>query len=274
VQWFTFVAQIVNFLVLVFLLKYFLYGRITKAMEARKNSIRSDLESAQHNRQEAEQQAAEYRRKTDELEEQREAWLDDARKQAEKHRAELVQRSREEVSDLRERWRRTVADEKDQFLLLLREKAARQIGTIARRALRDLADAQLEDVLLTAFLSKLRAMDEKELRALGTPTDGTGRSMTLFTSFEVPEIRRSAVLEVVRGVYPDLQHLEFTRDPELICGVELRVDGHAVGWNVDAYLDSLEQEFDEMLSQETAAPSLANPQAADDATGAASTEKD
>ncbi len=36
IDWFTIIAQIINFLVLVALLKYFLYGRILQAMDRRR----------------------------------------------------------------------------------------------------------------------------------------------------------------------------------------------------------------------------------------------
>ena len=39
IDWFVFFAQIVNFLLLVFLLKKFLYGRIVKAMDERERKV-------------------------------------------------------------------------------------------------------------------------------------------------------------------------------------------------------------------------------------------
>jgi F-type H+-transporting ATPase subunit b len=46
IDWFTVVAQIINFLILVALLKHFLYGRIIKAMDQREERINSRLEEA------------------------------------------------------------------------------------------------------------------------------------------------------------------------------------------------------------------------------------
>ena len=47
IDWFTVCAQIVNFLVLVALLKHFLYGPILRAMDAREQTIAGRLAEAQ-----------------------------------------------------------------------------------------------------------------------------------------------------------------------------------------------------------------------------------
>ena len=47
INWFTVIAQIINFLVLVGLLKYFLYGRILQAIEKRDQQIRAQRAAAE-----------------------------------------------------------------------------------------------------------------------------------------------------------------------------------------------------------------------------------
>ena len=56
IDWFTVLAQIINFLVLVYLLKRFLYGRIIRAMDERERKIALRLEEAQGRKEEAEQE--------------------------------------------------------------------------------------------------------------------------------------------------------------------------------------------------------------------------
>ena len=60
INWFTVVAQIVNFLILVFLLKYFLYDRVIRAMDQREQRIQQRLQEAEEKKQEAEQEAEAY----------------------------------------------------------------------------------------------------------------------------------------------------------------------------------------------------------------------
>ena len=53
IDWFVFFAQIVNFLILLFLLKKFLYGRIINAMDAREAKIAAIFAEAEECRQKA-----------------------------------------------------------------------------------------------------------------------------------------------------------------------------------------------------------------------------
>ena len=56
IDWFTVIAQIVNFLVLVYLLKRFLYKPIIKAMDGREQRIAGRLEEADKREEEARQE--------------------------------------------------------------------------------------------------------------------------------------------------------------------------------------------------------------------------
>ena len=56
IDWFTFAAQIVNFLILVGLLRYFLYGPIVRTMQDRERRVTQKLSDAETARAAAEQQ--------------------------------------------------------------------------------------------------------------------------------------------------------------------------------------------------------------------------
>ena len=86
INWFTVAAQIVNFLILVALLKHFLYGPIVAAMTAREGKIAAQLTEAREKRQQAEQEEASLRQKIREIGEQRQAMLTEAGHQAEAHK--------------------------------------------------------------------------------------------------------------------------------------------------------------------------------------------
>jgi len=79
IDWFTVVAQIINFLILVFLLKHFLYGRIINAIDQREGRITSRLEDAEIQRREAENEAAMFKLKNQDFDSQREEMISNAK---------------------------------------------------------------------------------------------------------------------------------------------------------------------------------------------------
>ena len=116
INWFTVLAQIINFLILVVLLKFLLYDRIIKAMDEREAKIRSRLKAAEVKEKEAEQKANAFRLKNKELEDKREAMLSQAKEEAEAHRKELTEQARHAVSSLKSAWQDAIEREKDTFI--------------------------------------------------------------------------------------------------------------------------------------------------------------
>lgn len=78
----TLIAQILNFLVLVFVLAKFAYKPLLGMMEERKNKIASDLESAEKAKNDAEAVKAEYAAKLADARQEAQAIIENARKTA------------------------------------------------------------------------------------------------------------------------------------------------------------------------------------------------
>ena len=152
-DWFTFVAQIINFLVLVLLLKHFLYERIVNVMSQRDSLITTRLDQARTKEQEAKQFQTAYRQELDQLKAQREAMLVTARQEVETQRQELLTMARSEVEQLKAGWRAAVEREQEAFLKEIRQRVGHQTCAIARQALRELANADLEQQAIDRFLA-------------------------------------------------------------------------------------------------------------------------
>jgi F-type H+-transporting ATPase subunit b len=245
---FTIAAQVLNFLVLVAVLKYVLYDRIIAAMEARERHISERIEEAERAKQEADREAATYRDKQGSLDEERERLLQEARQRAEERRAELTEEARSDVRELREHWLRTARGEQEEVLRELEERAGRQLCTISRQVLRDLADAALEEQAVRAALRRLRAGGELEDLAEKAWADGS--ALQIHTAFEHDDERVERLIEEVRAIVGDEPELAVSADPQLICGLEVRAAGRAVGWSIAGYLDELTREVARALPTE------------------------
>ncbi len=75
IDYFTIFAQIINFLILVFLLRHFLYGPVTKLMEEREQKMVSRLLEVEKKKSEAEHELESYRKMSQELSNKREEML-------------------------------------------------------------------------------------------------------------------------------------------------------------------------------------------------------
>ena len=82
IDWFTVAAQFVNFLILIALLKYFLFDRVVRAMEEREKRIASRMEEAERTKGDLEKERERYEEMQRSLEQEREEILSKARREA------------------------------------------------------------------------------------------------------------------------------------------------------------------------------------------------
>jgi F-type H+-transporting ATPase subunit b len=241
---FTVIAQIVNFLVLVVALKFLLYDRITKAIDQRERSIASRLREAEEEKGNAQAEAASHRQQRAEFEQNRQDLLERAREEAEQQRKVLTDEARDDVDALRSAWQQSLAREQRRLLEELQERAGRQVCEISRRALHDLANAELEGRVVAVALARLQDREDELRELLG---DGT-EDIVVHSAFELPVDARSKVREALRSPLGDaVEGMAFEVDRALVCGLEVRLSGRALGWSIAGYLDALEEEMDDLL---------------------------
>lgn len=239
IDWFTVVAQIINFLILVALLRHFLYGRIIKAMDQREARITSRLEEAEKRKKEAEEEAEAYSQRNQEFDLQREELIYHAKEDAEAFRKELVLRAREEIDALEARWHETVEKRKIAFLKELSQRATREVFSVTRQALKDLADKDLEHQMVNVFIRRIQGLDEKERHLIGEAIGSSGKVL-IRSAFQIPDEGRTKIFQAIRDYINGGEHVSYQVATDVISGIELRTMGHKIAWSLDNYLSSLE----------------------------------
>jgi len=240
IDWFTVVAQIVNFLVLVGLMKHFLYERLLHAIDAREKRIADRLADADQKNRDAEQCVAAARAEAEQVQRQREQMIAEARQDAERERKEMVQKARDSVRGLEAKWHEDLDREKTAFLEEIRSRATSEVLAIARRALSDLACADLQQCAIDSFLAKLASMD----------TSGFGNDLVVRTGTELGEATRHRIEETIHQRFGADARLKFERTPHMTWGVELRTNGRRIGWNPESYIGSLEENLRHALEHQ------------------------
>lgn len=241
IDWFTVAAQGVNFLLLVYLLKRFLYGPIIRAMDAREAKIAAQLQEAQEKKEEAQQEIELYQEKNRELDASREALLTQIKGEVETRRKELMNEARDQVDAVRAGWYEAMEREKEAFLQDLRQRAGKHTCAIVRRALKDLANADLEHHITRVFIERLRNLDNNQLRTLSESVSKSGGSIKVLSAFEIPRQMTQEVASVLSHVTEGSADLRFEVSPDVLCGIELKSHGWKIAWSVADYMGGLEQ---------------------------------
>lgn len=248
IDWFTIIAQIVNFLILVLLLRRFLYRPIMNAMAERERKIADRLAQAERQQEAARAEIETYQQKNTEFEKEREALMREAQTQVSERRQAWLDQARTEVNQARTRWQKALAEEKESFLQTVRHEAGQQTYQVIRRALADLADAELEARIVKIFLARVAALPEADARSMMIALKQEAAVLTINSAFEIDNPERQALRQAIFARFGPGQAIQFHTTPTLICGLELAAPGHKVAWSLASYLDELEEALLETLA--------------------------
>ncbi len=247
IDWLTVAAQIVNFLVLVWLLQRFLYRPITTAMARREERIESRLSEAKAARTKVEAEAERLREKQEELEASREEVLREARQEAENLRNEMEDDLREEMEARRKTWEDHLEDERDEFAARLRHRAGHQVVDIVGRVLKDYAGSGLAGQVAGTFVDRLADLDAKardKLKAAAKRADGPVR---VESSVPLKPAARSHITRAIHEhVAPNIE-VDYHEDDDLLLGVRLTIGEQTLEWSATRFLHRLETTLDEVI---------------------------
>ena len=234
---FTLVAQVVNFLVLLVLLRAFLFRPVQRVMAERERRIAEEHAVAERARSEAEAEAQSLRDERETLVQQRRERLAELEHELERTRRERLDEVCAEADAARAAWhddlersRRETADE-------LRRRAPALLADALRRGWRALADEDLEARAVTTFARHLAGLDDATRAALGAAA-AVG-PLAVATAFEPTRAQREALTSALSKVLGVAAEVAFERDPELVAGVALRAGDLRVGWSVDDHVSGL-----------------------------------
>lgn len=241
IDWFTVIAQIINFLVLVYLLKRFLYGPIIRAMDEREKKIALSLEGARKKKDEADLEAKDYRRKNREFDEHREEMFSQIKEEAEVRRKDLINEARNQVDADRTKWYEAIQREREAFLQDLRGRAGRRTCAISRQVLKEMADVDLEDHVIHVFIKRLLSLNKDEIESFRESIHRLPQKISVRSAFKIPEKPAGEIKEALQNQADGHVDVQFEVSPDLICGIELKFQGSRISWNVDDYLKTLEE---------------------------------
>jgi len=258
IDWFTVGAQALNFLILVWLLKRFLYTPILNAIDAREKRIAAEVAAAASSKAEALKARDEFQRKNEAFDQQRAALLSKATGEAGAERQRLMEEARKAA----EAWSATRQDalrrEAGHLAQAIGRRTEQEVFAIARKTLADLAGVSLEGRLAEVFTRRVREMDDRAKAVFGQALRTAAEPARVRSAFELPPAERAAIQQALNETFSADIRLRFETAPELISGIDVTANGQTVGWSITGYLASVEQGIDALLAA-TDTPRITSP---------------
>jgi F-type H+-transporting ATPase subunit b len=235
IDWITVAAQIANFLVLIWLLKRFLYRPILDGIDAREQEIAERMSEATRIRESAQTAEADYRAQIASLRQGREGLMDETRRAAEAERDAMLAEARAQIARERQERENQRAQETLRYSRELHNSGAHALLSLTRKALADLSDETLEQRIVSQAAARSAELSEQLKTAAAGQTDAR-----IVTQHCLPhELQEQLTAEFSRTL-PDCD-ITFHVDPEQSPGLTLRLGGAQLGWTVDSYMNGLEE---------------------------------
>ena len=247
IDWFTVGAQALNFLILVWLLKRFLYKPIIHAIDAREKRIATELADAGARKAEAQKERDEFQHKNDAFDQQRGTLLSKATEEAKAERQRLLDEARKAADALSAKRQETLRNDAHNLNQAISRRTQQEVFAIARKALKDLATTGLEERLGEVFTRRLREMNGPAKAGLGEALKTTSSPALVRSAFDMPPEQRATIQNALNETFSADIHLRFETVPDLVSGIELTTNGQKVAWSIADYLASLEKGVDELL---------------------------
>lgn len=233
-SWTTFVLEIINFLVLVFILQRFLYKPVIAVLEARQKRVQEALAQAESSQRHAEMLKDQYESRLQKWEKERESLRQELRDEIETERHRQLAQLREELAKEREKDGVLALREAEQSARRLETRAIQQGARFAAKLLQEVADAHLEARLVDLAVKEMASMSEEQretVRAAHAKQDGNVRVIT--TNPLEPD-RRAALKGALESILGAGASCEFDQEPSLLAGVRLVVGP----WILDVNLEN------------------------------------
>jgi F-type H+-transporting ATPase subunit b len=232
-DWSTLILQTVNVLILVWLLRRFLFRPVVSIVAERRKAAEKLLADAETARAQAQAQVEQTARQQQALTADSERILADARTAAETDRVARLERSRTDAAQVLDAAQATLEQQRGHIRRDLEMEARHLAVAIASRLL----DRIPPSAVNAALLESLGGLSAGEWRQLAEPGD----MLEVVTATPPDAATQAACTDMVRQRVGCPVH--FATDPSLIAGVELR--GPHARWhnNWRADLDRIAEEL-------------------------------
>jgi len=222
-DWTTFALEIINFLILVWILKRFLYRPVLDVIARRRAGVEKTMADAKRIGAEAGELKQRCERELAQWEKDKEAAQARLREELAAERGRLM--AALETSVAEERERRRVLDERRQHDLQrsVEEQGIAQGAAFSARLLGRVATPELEARLYALLLEDLRGLRAEDRRAVAEAAATPGLQLKVQSAFALDEGRRAELARVLAEATGKTLPVEYRENPELLAGFHVSI---------------------------------------------------
>ncbi|KKL50020.1 hypothetical protein LCGC14_2309690, partial [marine sediment metagenome] len=232
---------ILNFLILVWLLKKFLYKPILNAVNEREKKITDELKHADIQKADAQSAQDDFKKKNHDFDAHKKALLDKAVDDVRIEKQHLMDAAKKDAKALGSKLDKAYNEQQEQNSKEVSQNIQGQVFSITRKALADIASIGLEEQSVAAFIKNLKAASKEEKQQFIDAFTPNSSTILIKSAFDLPAKQQDELTTSINEVLSSKTSLTFKTDPQLISGIELSTNGYTMGWSFSEYLNALQK---------------------------------
>lgn len=151
----TMLWQVINFLVLLWLLRKYLYGPITEMLKSRTQRIEGDLDNAENKRKEAENLRKEYEDQMKGARDKAQQIVEDAETRAKRKSRDIIKEAEKKAENIKANKMKEIEQAKKEAVEQLRNEVASISLMAASKLIQEKMDQEKHKKLIQNYIAKL-----------------------------------------------------------------------------------------------------------------------
>jgi len=240
-SWSTFVLEIINFLVLVWILKRFLYRPVMEVIARRRDGIEKSRAEAAALQKDADELRKQYEGRLADWNEERKKAREALNREIDTERARKLEDLESELAKKQEQVR--VAEERRQRdeQHKVEETAVMQAAEFASRLLEKVAGRDTEARLVRFLIDELDKLPAERVHEIRQNHGAASESILVVSAFPLGDEDRKALEQALSTLMGETRSLRFEQDSGLLAGVRITIGAWVLGFNLSDELKGLVQ---------------------------------
>ena len=231
-SWTTFILEVINFLVLVWVLKRLFYAPVKRAIAERRAAVEKTLQDAESSKREAQDLQSKYEGRLREWEMEKERQKEEFRKELSEERTKQLKLTENLVAEEREK-AKAQQEKKDAERRMSEEREAmKQALEFTSRLLKDVACPELEGKIVDLVTKQLSSAERESLPSAAAQSWDHGAAVRVRSAYSLTEPQRDTLTAVLKNRLGTEAPIEFGVDRNLLAGLEITVGSYVLRANL------------------------------------------
>lgn len=237
-NWSTFVLEIINFIILVWILKHFFYKPVLNIIARRKADIEQSLSEAKSLHSDADSLRGQYENRLHEWDREKQQARDELKKEIQLERTKLMKALHDSLEQEREK-RQVSEQQRLKTIIEKAEDTALIHGTqFASRLLQSVSGPEIEGRLIDLLVNNLKGLSKERIRQLRANWGEKKYAAVITSAHPLSDTQRQQIETVLNEITQNSLSFDYRQDSALMAGVFISIGAWTLSANLRDELKS------------------------------------